>query len=97
MTERRERTNRVVLDNNALLRMANDSRFTLAFPALLALQPVKRGCKTCEADAAKFNEVRVALVQMGQVNKRKLREMLNTRQVKIPYVDEHRRVVNYMF
>jgi len=84
--------NLVIIEDNRIDGMLADEKFMTAFPFLRGLKPhLKKGCRSCGGGtvlAARmkfYGGVKIALANMDQNNKRKLKELLNAKNVRIIY------------
>lgn len=88
----------VVLEDGVLTSMAHSEAFLKEFPFIKTLQgtkPKKSGCGGCNAamnarKADEFSRVKAAFASMGDDRKRVLKQMLNTRKIRIIYRDGKR-------
>lgn len=84
----------VVLEESFLASLANQASFLQEFPFLTTLKslaPKKGGCGGCKARkqnnarAQAFTAVKASIASMGDDQKRKLKSMLNAKQVRVSY------------
>lgn len=97
----------VVIEDGLLLSMASNATFVAAFPFLAALQNpqvragTRGGCGSCGGKNNARNSALLAakanLANMDVDSKRRLKEMLNTQQVRIIYQDANHRTIAKTF
>ena len=92
-----------VIEDGTLTSMANNKKILAAFPFLKSLQkaPKKPKCGKCgsgnQRRATVFTAAKRTLAGMGSAQKRKLKELLNTEQVRIIYRNERNKPVELTF
>jgi len=79
-----------VLEEGALTALASDEKFLKEFPFLRSLKSVpKAGCGTCGGSnnqrASAYTSAKAAIAGMGQDKKRKLKQMLSAKHVRVVY------------
>lgn len=94
----------VVLEDGMLTSLASTIRFVTAFPFLAQLQNVAAapgGCGPCQQKAQarvdKFAVVKRAIGTASPEIKRKLREMLNAKFVRVSFHDNHGKAIQLTF
>jgi len=89
----------VIIEDGLLATMASNKKFLAEFPFLKGLQraahlPSGGGCGGCGGGASRrarqtkdslFGAAKAALVGMGDNKKRKLKQLLNTKQVRVTF------------
>lgn len=92
----------VPLDDATIAAMASNQRFLVAFPFLTGIGRVAsaRTCGSCGTAAkersAKFGAVKRAFAGMGEEAKRKLKEMLNAKKIRVTYLND-KKVIELTF
>jgi hypothetical protein len=98
----REKRRLVVVEDGLLTTMANSPQYVSLFPFLAALQGKKKpgGCGSCSKDAQNrvqvYNAAKAAIAGMAVENKRKLKELLNAKEVRVRFT-EGRKVTEKTF
>jgi hypothetical protein len=82
----------VVIEDSTIVSMANDARFTDAIPCLqnqqANLQPANTGCGSCArkrlaAQRSALANIKTCLAGLSQDKKNELKQLLNTKQIKV--------------
>lgn len=93
----------VVIEDGLLTTMANSPQYVSQFPFLAALQGQKKkpgSCGSCSKDAKNranvYNSAKAAIAGMDVENKRKLKQLLNAKEVRVRFT-EGRKVTEKTF
>jgi hypothetical protein len=93
----------ILLDDGTLLRLAGMPRVVAQFPFLKVLAvrgKTSTGCNKCsrdEAVSANFQTVKQAIANLDSSSKRKLKEMLNARQLRVNYKSGSNKTITLTF
>jgi hypothetical protein len=96
----------VVIEDATIVSMVADEKFTAEIPCLQnqaeALKTVNTGCGACarrrqEAQRQAFSNIKTCLAGMDVAHKAKLKELLDTQQVKLVFVSATGQVSSITF
>jgi len=87
----------VIIEDSTLASMAANDSFVKEFPFLQALRvaPKRTGCGSCarNSTAGLFGSAKKAIAGLDSEKKRKLKEMLNTKELRVTYRTGDGRIV----
>ena len=87
----------VIIEDSTLASMAANDSFVKEFPFLRALRvaPKRTGCGSCarNSTAGLFGSAKKAIAGLDSEKKRKLKEMLNTKELRVTYRTGDGRIV----
>jgi len=100
MSEPAYRHKLYVLEEGALTALANSDEFVKEFPFLKGLRAVSKnkggGCSSCSSPAPQratvFSAAKMTIAHMGQDAKRKLKQMLSAKHVRVVYLQGNKPV-----
>jgi len=94
----------VIIENSTLSAMMADSEIVSQVPCLQNINTAstkKAGCGKCgrknSAKAAEYTSIKNCLAGMSSDNKRALKKILDTRRVRIVYVNDNGRIIKLTF
>lgn len=96
----------VIVEDSTILSMVNNEKFTAEFPCLqnqaAALAPSSTGCGACarrrqEAQKRALATIKTCLGGLDSAGQQKLKELLDTKQVKLVFISETGQVSSITF
>lgn len=96
----------VIIEDSTILSMVNNEKFTAEFPCLqnqaTILAPANTGCGACarrrqEAQRQALATIKTCLGGLDSAGQQKLKELLNTQQVKIVFISATGQVSSITF